>query len=107
MNLKNLFSKRKKEIQEIISDLEPLRSDPQYKRAAGINIDFFKAARSPFTYVWWLISKAPRLRKNREEILELGDLPLLKWQKATHLQLIKLERLAFPGLLKPIRKAIR
>jgi hypothetical protein len=46
------------------------------------------------------------LRKKREEIFELADLPLPKWQRETHLRFIRLERLRFPGLLKPIKRAV-
>lgn len=99
-------TKRKKTIQEIISDLELLRSNQKYKKAAEINITFLKSARSVFGYFRWLITVMPKLRQERENILELADLPLPKWQKETHLRLINLERLAFPGLLKPVKKTV-
>jgi len=108
MNLRSYFS-RGKTLQQIIGNLENLKSDPnyvQYRRAVEINIAFFKAARSPITYIKWLIFEAPKLRKKREEILELADLPLPGWQEETHRKLIKLERLSFPGLLRPIKNAI-
>ncbi|MFC2045520.1 class I SAM-dependent methyltransferase [Chloroflexota bacterium] len=37
-----------------------------------------------FTFVHWLIHEAPKLRKNRDFLLEIGELPLEKWQRKTH-----------------------
>ena len=90
-----ITTKRAREIQEIISDLELLKLDPKYRGAAEINIGFFKAARSVFSFIHWLISVAPKLRKIRESILELADLPLKKWQRKTHQALIKYQSSRF------------
>ncbi len=99
--------KRKKEIQEIISDLESFKEkNLKYKKAVEYNIDFFKSALSVFTYIHWLIFDAPKIRKDRKNLLELADFPFPKWQKKTHKNLSALERLAFPGLLAPIRNTI-
>lgn len=84
-----MATKRAREIQEIISDLELLKLDSKYREAAEINIGFFKAARSIFSFIHWLISVAPKLRRRRERLLELADLPLKKWQRKTHQGLIK------------------
>lgn len=84
-----LPTRRRRELREVISDLEVLKLDPTYKMAAEINIRFFKAARSVFTFVHWLVFVAPKLRKNRENLLELGDLPLEKWQRRTYQALTK------------------
>ena len=88
-------TKRSREIQGIISDLESLRHDPEYREAAEINIQFFKAARSIFSFIHWLTFTAPRLRKKRSELLELGDLPLEKWQRRAYQTLAGVERHSF------------
>lgn len=88
-------TKRWREIQEIISDLEPLKDDPEYREAAEVNIGFFKAARSIFSFIHWLTFTAPKLRKKRDELLELGDLPLEKWQRRTYQALAGVERHSF------------
>ena len=90
-----IITKRAREIREIISDLESLKGDPQYREAAEINIGFFKAARSPFSFIHWLIFTAPKLRRRRDELLELGDLPLEKWQQRAYQALAGVERHRF------------
>ena len=90
-----ITTKRAREIQEIISDLESLKLDSKYREAAEINIRFFKAARSVFSFIHWLISVAPKLRRKRERLLELADLPLKKWQRKTHEALIKYQSSRF------------
>jgi len=90
-----IVTKRAREIQNVISDLELLKLDPKYREAAEINIRFFKATRSVFSFIHWLISVAPKLRKIRESILELADLPLKKWQRKTHEGLIRYQSSRF------------
>jgi len=99
-------TRRKKEIKEIISDLEELKKNEKYRKPAEDNIIFFRSAQTVLKYIWWLFFIAPKMRRKKEELLELADLPLPKWQKETHLRLTKLEKLSFPGLIKPIKKEI-
>ena len=73
--------KRKSELREILTDLKTLEANPKYKEAVKLNIEFFRAIRNPFSYAWWLIFKAPKLRQDRTKIVELIDLPFSKWQK--------------------------
>jgi hypothetical protein len=94
-----MVTKRAKEIQEIISDLELLKLDPKYREAAEINIGFFKAARSVFSFIHWLVAVAPKLRNKREILLELGDLPLEKWQRRGYKGLASMERHRFAGIM--------
>ena len=94
-----MATKRAREIQEIISDLELLKLDSKYREAAEINIGFFKAARSVFSFIHWLFFVGPKLRKNRESILELGDLPLEKWQRRGYKGLASMERHRFAGIM--------
>jgi len=94
-----IATKRAREIQEIISDLESLKLDPKYREAAEINIGFFKAARSIFSFMRWLIFVAPELREKRESILELADLPLEKWQRRGYDALAEVERHKFARIV--------
>jgi len=97
--------KRGAEIKQILSDLESLKSHPDYKDGVKINIEFFKAIRNPFSYIWWLIFRAPRLRKNRARILELADLPFSRWQREL-LETLSWFEIWMPRVLRPIRKQI-
>ena len=105
-------TRRRRELREVISDLEVLKLDPTYKMAAEINIRFFKASRSVFTFVHWLVFVAPKLRKNRESLLELGDLPLEKWQRRTYQALTKFgsnkfgRKIFLTGFVKELSKII-
>ena len=105
-------TRRRRELREVISDLEVLKLDPTYKMAAETNIRFFKAARSVFTFVHWLAFVAPKLRKNRESLLELGDLPLEKWQRRTYQALTKFgsnkfaRKIFLTGFVKELSKII-
>jgi len=96
---------RKTEIQEILSDLESLKSEPNYREAVALNIEFFKAIRYPISYFWWAIFRAPRIRRNRAKIVELGDLPLPRWQWAILKTLSEFEA-GVPAMLLPIRQRI-
>lgn len=70
------------EIKEILADLKSLASHPNYAEAVKLNTEFFRATRSPISYLCWLVFKAPRLRRNRAKLTELADLPLPRWQKS-------------------------
>ena len=92
------------EIKEILADLKNLASQPDYVEAVKLNTEFFRATRSPISYLCWLVFKAPKLRRNRAKVTELADLPLPRWQKAV------LETLSFfeewmPTLL-PIKNRV-
>jgi len=69
------------EIKEILADLKTLASHPDYVEAVKVHTEFFRAMRSPISYLFWLVLKAPKLRRNRAKISELADLPLPRWQK--------------------------
>jgi len=101
---------RKREAKEIISDLEKLKkTNPEYTWAADLNIEFVKAATNIVSYVQWLVKRAPVIRReHREDILELADLPLPRWQKETHEKLTILARTLrpIPDLLKPIKEKV-
>jgi SAM-dependent methyltransferase len=69
------------EIQEILADLKTLAAHPDYVEAVKLHTGFFRAMRSPISYLFWLVLKAPKLRRNRAKVTELADLPLPRWQK--------------------------
>ncbi len=69
-----------------------------------MNIEFFRAIRSPFGYLWWLIFRAPKLRRNRTKIVEIIDLPFPKWQKMVLETLSWFE--VWMRVLVPIREQI-
>jgi len=96
---------RRSEIKQILSDLESLISHPNYRDAVKINIEFFRALRSPFSYVWWLLFRAPKLRKSRARILELADLPFSRWQGEL-LETLSLIEQRMISILMPIRRQI-
>jgi hypothetical protein len=98
-------SKRKREIQEILADLRTLKSDPDYREAAALNIEFFRAALCPISYFFWSIFRASRLRKNRMRIVELGDLPFSRWQKEI-LEKLSWFEAGLPMMLQPIKQGI-
>jgi len=92
------------EIRDILADLKSLEADPRYRKAARLNAEFFRTARTPFSFLWWLLFKAPKLRRRREDIVELLDLPLPRWQKAVLETLSWFE--VWLGALKLIRDHI-
>jgi len=97
--------KRGDEIKQVLSDLASLKSHPNYKEGVKVNIEFFKAIRNPFSYVWWLMFRAPKLRKNRARILELADLPFSGWQREL-LETLSWVEIWMLRALQPIRNQI-
>lgn len=96
--------KRWAEIKEILADLKSLRSHPNYQEAVRVNIEFFRAIRCPFSYLWWLVFRAPKLRRNRTKLVEIIDLPFPKWQKEVLETLSWFE--VWMRILVPIREQI-
>lgn len=81
---------RKKIIEEVLNDLESLKNDPSLNQyAIDENIAFFDATKSIFRYIWWLITRAPKI--DGEKLLEINDL-LPKWDLAMHRKLIEVEK---------------
>jgi len=97
--------KRGEEIKQVLSDLASLKAHPNYKEGVKVNIEFFKAIRNPFSYIWWLMFRAPRLRKNRDRILELADLPFSRWQREL-LETLSWFEVWMLRILQPIGKQI-
>lgn len=95
---------RKEIIAEALNDLKLLQSNSRINQyAIQENIDFFKANKSIFTYLLWVIRKVSKIDKER--LLEINDL-LQKWDLSMHEKLIEMERKTFPGLITPLVKKI-
>lgn len=97
--------KRYRQIKEILADLESLRSHPDYKEGVEINIEFFRMLRFPLGYLWWLLFRAPRLRRERARIVELADLPFPRWQNVL-LETLSWFEIWMGRILRPIRHEI-
>lgn len=105
-NLKGLKS-RKEIILAVVEDLKSLRDSSKFSEhryAIKENMRFFNAIVSPISYIWWLLWRAPKLRK--EELLELSDFSFASWERDLHLNLIAMERKKFPGLITPLKNEI-
>ncbi|MDD5509668.1 MAG: class I SAM-dependent methyltransferase [Dehalococcoidales bacterium] len=97
--------KRYRQIKAILADLEALKSHPEHKEGAEINIEFFRVLRFPLSYLWWLLFRAPRLRRERARIRELADLPFPGWQDEL-LETLSWFEIWMGRILRPIRQAI-
>ena len=97
--------KRSQQINEILADLKSLRSHPDYKEGVEINIEFFRMLRFPLSYLWWLLFRAPRLRRERTKIVELADLPFPRWQNVL-LETLSWFEIWMGRILRPIRQQI-
>jgi hypothetical protein len=106
INNKNRIETRKREIAEITNDLNSIKHLANFEDATEINLQFVRACRSRTTFLWWLLTHAARIRKQKDQILELADLPFPKWQKEIHLKFIQTERQKFIDLLRSIRTEI-
>ncbi len=99
------MSQRVDTINEIISDLSKLKEDGfRNSYAIDQNITFFEAIKSFKTYIQWLRHVAPTIDSAR--LLELSDLPLPKWDRLLHFQLIEMSKKDFPGMIRPLKKRI-
>ena len=93
------ISKRAKEIREVISDLQELKSNSQFVRAIDMNIDFFRSANNMFRFIPWFIFCIPKIRKGLHNLLELVDLPIAEWQEKGYMGLAKIEDNRFARIM--------
>ncbi len=93
------------EIEQILTDLKSLRSDPGYGEPAARNIELFRALRFPISLFWWSVFRIPKLRKRRTQLAELGDLPFPRWQQSI-LETLSGFEARVPLMLTPIREGI-
>lgn len=57
-----IFKNRKEIIDEVLKDLELLKNKPDFNQyAINENIVFFEATKSIFEYIWWLITRVPKV----------------------------------------------
>ena len=97
--------KRTQIINEIIKDIEGLKShgfDNEY--ALDENLAFFEAVKTRAGYIKWLFGRARQI--NSVKLLELSDLPLPKWDKMLHQQLMAVSRKKTPGMIEPLVRAL-
>lgn len=107
MKLLRKIKKRRVEIDGIIKDLEMLKLVKEQginKYAVEENILFFKAIKSIFTYIHWLLFHVPKI--NNKKLLEITDFGVEKWDRKMHTKLIEIEKKKFPGLIEPLVKRI-
>lgn len=94
-------SKRKATIDSILLDLEDLLvTQTDGKKPIEENIRFFRATKHVVTFLLWQLFHAPRV--NKDDLLELADLPIQRWEKQLYKDLQWVERKRFPGLLRPL-----
>ncbi|MFO8143456.1 MAG: hypothetical protein R6T78_02125 [Dehalococcoidales bacterium] len=96
---------RQRQINEILADLKSLEDDPEYRDGVKLNTEFFRALRFPLSYLWWLLYRAPRLRKERPRIVELADLPFPRWQDVL-LEMLSWFEIRIDIVLRPIKQQI-
>jgi len=100
--------KKHKLLDEIIKDLEGLKSRGTFENVYAIdeNIKFFKALHSLPRYIWWLIKEKPKIDGSR--LLELSDFHLAdgKWESILQKELLEIEQWKFPDNLARFRKAM-
>lgn len=64
---------------------------------------FFEKTKKINTYLSWLISSLKKLRKNKDQILEINDLNIdCSWDEEMHKRLIGVQRKKFPGIITPL-----
>ena len=97
------MKKRIVEINGILEKLLEFKNDPRYgDRLYAIeeNIRFAEAIKSLPSYVWWLLTKAPKIDGSR--LLELTDFPVEEWDVRMHGRLMEVERDKKIKLIKPL-----
>ena len=68
------------EIDGILEKLRQFKNDPRYSDrlyAIAENIKFVEAMKSLPRYLWWLLTRAPKIDGAR--LLELTDFPVEEW----------------------------
>lgn len=94
------------QIEEIINDLKDLRSnEPSYSAyAINANLQFFESLKKISSYLTWFRNIAPALDGN--QLLELADFAIPKWDEELHRRLVEVSRKKFPGMVEPLRKIL-
>lgn len=95
------------EIDGILRKLGEFKNDPRYgDRLYAIeeNIRFAEAIKSLPRYIWWLLTRAPKIDGSR--LLELTDFPVEEWDVRMHGRLMEVERNKKIKLIKPLVEKI-
>jgi len=94
---------RRQIIDESITQLKEFAHDDAYKQyryAIVENILFLEAAKHIGTYIRWLLTRLKHIQ--RDDIIELTDLPVPLWDKEMHTYLMALQRNTHIGLGLPL-----
>ena len=94
------------QINQILLDLRAIAkatTDKDKLYAIEQNMILFEATKSLARYLWWVVTKMPRI--DPERLLEINDL-LPKYDSEMHKQLNIIERRKFPGLIRKIVEEI-
>ena len=97
------MKKRRIEIEGILQKLREFKNDLRYSDrlyAIDENIRFAEAMVSLPRYVWWLLTRAPKIDGAR--LLELTDFPVEEWDVKMHGRLMEVERDKKIKLIKPL-----
>lgn len=101
------MKKRRIEIGRILEKLREFENDSRYGGrlyAIEENIRFAEAMKSLSRYIWWLLTRVPKI--DGSKLLELTDFPVEEWDVRMHKRLVEMERKDRPGLVKPLVKKI-
>ena len=108
MSLRSKITAKNKLLDEIIQDLETLKSKGTFENVYAIdeNIKFFKSMYSLLRYVHWLKNEKPKIDGSR--LLELSDFYLSsgRWESILQKELLEIEQWKFPDNLMQFRKTI-
>src|SRR3989338_7562039 len=97
------MKKRRIDIEGILQKLREFKNDLRYSDrlyAIDENIRFAEAMVSLPRYVWWLLTRAPKIDGAR--LLELTDFPVEEWDVKMHGRLMEVERDKKIKLIKPL-----
>jgi hypothetical protein len=97
------MKKRRMEIEGILQKLREFKNNPQYNDrfyAIDENVRFAEAMKSLPSYIWWLLTRAPKIDGAR--LLELTDFPVEEWDVKMHGRLMEVERDKKIKLIKPL-----
>lgn len=91
--------RRKEEVKAIVSRLKELKSNGQSVEAIDVNIDFFRYANNIFRFIIWFLVHIPKIRKRHQDLLEIVDLPVSRWQEMGYRGLDKIEDSRFGEIM--------
>lgn len=97
------MKKRRIEIDSILHKLREFENNLVYSDrlyAIQENIKFAETIKSLPRYVWWLLTRAPKI--DGSKLLELTDFPVEEWDVRMHTRLMEVEKNKKIKLIKPL-----